>query len=78
MRFCRNIIFMYPNDFFSEQCSHMQAVRYYAESVIYPNNFIAVKCKDYDNFKKNFCGDKSLGYMGYGAVPTYAIRDLDK
>lgn len=51
----------------------MQSVRYYAESVIYPNNFLAVKCMDYDSFKKNFCGDKSTGYMGYAAAPTYVI-----
>lgn len=35
-----------------------------AESIIYPEGFVAVKCDNWNNFKAGLCANKSKSFMG--------------
>ncbi|XP_047505682.1 pancreatic triacylglycerol lipase-like isoform X1 [Pieris napi] len=51
-----------------QSCSHSRCVPLYGESIINPEAFPAVKCKDWDAFKKGEC-EKEVVYMGYPTKP---------
>ncbi|XP_063542768.1 phospholipase A1-like [Cydia strobilella] len=56
-----------PNCLF-QTCSHSRSWALFAESVKTPDAFPAVRCKDYDAFKKGQC-DSDVSHMGFGSKP---------
>ncbi|XP_049880115.1 phospholipase A1-like [Pectinophora gossypiella] len=64
----------YPNDGSQQPdclwqtCSHSRSWLYYTESVLNNDAFPAVKCDNWEDFKKGDCGDE-LSYMGFPSEP---------
>ncbi|XP_041989061.1 pancreatic triacylglycerol lipase-like [Aricia agestis] len=56
-----------PNCLF-QTCSHSRAWLLFGESVLRPDAFQAVLCKDWEQFRQRKC-DKEIVYMGYAAKP---------
>ncbi|XP_076647998.1 pancreatic lipase-related protein 2-like isoform X3 [Halictus rubicundus] len=52
-------------------CNHHRSWRYYAESVLNPNGFMAVQCTGSEQFKSGKCNRANVIPMGY-ATPTTA------
>ncbi|KAI5643439.1 lipase domain-containing protein [Phthorimaea operculella] len=51
-------------------CSHGRSWQYFAESVVNPEAFPAVKCDSWSDFKKGTCeNDTSISYMGFPSEP---------
>ncbi|XP_026316589.1 pancreatic triacylglycerol lipase-like isoform X12 [Hyposmocoma kahamanoa] len=59
-----------PNCFF-QTCSHSRAWLYYAESVVDPKAFPALKCNDWDSFKIGNCSQDVtyISFMGHASMP---------
>ncbi|KAJ2938933.1 hypothetical protein O0L34_g17744 [Tuta absoluta] len=51
-----------------QTCSHSRAWLYFAESVINPRAFPAVKCDSWGQFRKGSCQDE-ISYMGFPSKP---------
>ncbi|XP_045505201.1 pancreatic triacylglycerol lipase-like isoform X1 [Colias croceus] len=76
----------YPNsgamqpDCVLQTCSHSRAWLLYGVSIISPEAFPAVRCQDWDAFKKGQC-ENEISYMGYSAKPgtrgQYYLRTGD-
>ncbi|CAH0717571.1 unnamed protein product, partial [Brenthis ino] len=51
-----------------QSCSHSRAWQLFGVSIINPKAFPALKCKDWDAFRKGDC-EKEISYMGYPSRP---------
>ncbi|CAK1543673.1 unnamed protein product [Leptosia nina] len=52
-----------------QSCSHSRVVSYYGESIVNGEAFPAVRCRDWEAYKKGQCDFKSISYMGYASKP---------
>ncbi|XP_069354918.1 pancreatic lipase-related protein 3-like [Maniola hyperantus] len=52
-----------------QTCSHSRAWELYSESVLNPDAFPAVRCKDWAAFKKGDCEFDKISYMGSPSKP---------
>ncbi|KAG7300591.1 hypothetical protein JYU34_014885 [Plutella xylostella] len=64
-----------------QSCSHSRAWLYYAESIVRPEAFPAVRCEDWEAFRRGRC-EKEVSYMGYPSTPgtrgRYFLQTADE
>ncbi|CAG5073971.1 Similar to Pnlip: Pancreatic triacylglycerol lipase (Mus musculus) [Cotesia congregata] len=64
--------------FITQYCSHGKSHQYMAESIIHPEEFVAVKCDSWKDYKANKCYDNTTAIMGeYISTDTHGIFFLE-